>query len=462
MASLKNTTINDTGYLQLPNGTDAQRPTAANGQMRYNTTSGQMEVYNNGWIQLSTNYNIEVLLVGGGGGGGASYNISYGGGGGGGGGGYLEVNTSVTPGTAYSLTVGGGGAGASISATAGTIGSSTTGFGYTARGGGGGASYTQGVGGGDFASGGGGARDTDGYGVPSTQDGQGNYGGGPTSGGCCGAGGGGGANDAGYEGRTDCNNWRFDLSGCGGKGRINTWTGNNAGIIATSVKGYATYGGAVSGAYYSVDYSDDQSTWTAAFTGSMDNASIPGYVGVMTGSGTGNGSYGRHLYWRYRVTGVSNRDVPRVSRIWLLDANGNEYILKRFAPDQGSDVGSYRFNVLYGKFQEGTYYGGGGGGSFEANNNTYTFGNAGLLPDRGGRGSNCYGGVVYNSDTAGVANSGNGGGGANHNWAGGASAGGSGIIIIRYYGPQRGSGGTVTSNNGYTIHTFTSSGTFTA
>jgi hypothetical protein len=35
-------------------------------------------------------------------------------------------------------------------------------------------------------------------------------------------------------------------------------------------------------------------------------------------------------------------------------------------------------------------------------------------------------------------------------------------VIIRYLGNQRGSGGTVTQSGGYTIHTFTSSGTFTA
>jgi hypothetical protein len=35
-------------------------------------------------------------------------------------------------------------------------------------------------------------------------------------------------------------------------------------------------------------------------------------------------------------------------------------------------------------------------------------------------------------------------------------------VIIRYLGAQRASGGSVTSSGGYTIHTFTSSGTFTA
>jgi hypothetical protein len=34
-------------------------------------------------------------------------------------------------------------------------------------------------------------------------------------------------------------------------------------------------------------------------------------------------------------------------------------------------------------------------------------------------------------------------------------------VIIRYSGSQRGTGGTVSSNGGYTYHTFSTSGTFT-
>jgi hypothetical protein len=44
----------------------------------------------------------------------------------------------------------------------------------------------------------------------------------------------------------------------------------------------------------------------------------------------------------------------------------------------------------------------------------------------------------------------------------GSSYGGSGIVIIRYTGPQIVSGGTITSSGGYTIHTFTGTGTFGA
>jgi hypothetical protein len=35
-------------------------------------------------------------------------------------------------------------------------------------------------------------------------------------------------------------------------------------------------------------------------------------------------------------------------------------------------------------------------------------------------------------------------------------------VVIRYLGSQRSMGGTVSSSGGYTLHTFTSSGTFTA
>lgn len=74
MATLKNTTINDTGYLQLPVGTTAERPVSpANGMMRYNTTTSVIETYNAGtWVNVTTaTVDVEYLVVGGGGGGGA-------------------------------------------------------------------------------------------------------------------------------------------------------------------------------------------------------------------------------------------------------------------------------------------------------------------------------------------------------------------------------------------------------
>lgn len=96
----------------------------------------------------------------------------------------------------------------------------------------------------------------------------------------------------------------------------------------------------------------------------------------------------------------------------------------------------------------GNYYAGGGGGSGTGN-------------AAGGVGGGGRGGLVYDgSKLPGTANTGGGGGGG-----GGGSAignGGSGVVIVRYIGSQKGTGGTVTSSGGYTYHTFTSSGTFTA
>jgi hypothetical protein len=58
------------------------------------------------------------------------------------------------------------------------------------------------------------------------------------------------------------------------------------------------------------------------------------------------------------------------------------------------------------------------------------------------------------------ANTGHGGNGGNHN-NNSSGAGGSGIVIVRYPGPQRAIGGTVTSVGGHTIHTFTTVGSTT-
>jgi hypothetical protein len=79
----------------------------------------------------------------------------------------------------------------------------------------------------------------------------------------------------------------------------------------------------------------------------------------------------------------------------------------------------------------------------------------------GGSGGGGSGGV-NTIGTAGTANTGGGGGGGGANGSNGAS-GGSGIVIISYASSiQRGTGGTVTTSGGYYIHTFTSSGTYTA
>jgi fibronectin-binding autotransporter adhesin len=101
------------------------------------------------------------------------------------------------------------------------------------------------------------------------------------------------------------------------------------------------------------------------------------------------------------------------------------------------------------------YAGGGGGGAWDTFDGE-TAGSGGS----GGGGA----GSTNSSATAGTDNFGGGGGGVGTNGAGGR--GGSGIVIVRYQGASLGSiGGTVTSGSGsaagYTLHTFTTSGTST-
>jgi hypothetical protein len=94
------------------------------------------------------------------------------------------------------------------------------------------------------------------------------------------------------------------------------------------------------------------------------------------------------------------------------------------------------------------YAGGGGGGGTSA-------GGAGAGGDGGGGAG---GGGASGSN--GTANRGGGGGGGGGN-SGQGGSGGSGVVIIRYLGTPRATGGTITESGGYTYHTFTTSGTFT-
>ena len=93
------------------------------------------------------------------------------------------------------------------------------------------------------------------------------------------------------------------------------------------------------------------------------------------------------------------------------------------------------------------YYGGGGGGSTQS-------GGAG---GSGGIGGGGRGGSSVGGENA-VANTGGGGGAGGYDgttYSGGS--GGSGVVIVRYPGPQKATGGnTILFANGYTVHTFTS------
>lgn len=166
MATLQDTTINDTGFITLPSGTTAQRPASpVVGMVRFNTDVNAVEYYNGTkWTKRNRNsgglvtgtvtttesegyivhrFNgtgtftpvydapLEVLIVAGGGGGGeAEGTIAGDGAGGGGAGGIIYTSlTTVTVGNAYTITVGAGG-------TNRISGSNSSAFGLTAIGGG--------------------------------------------------------------------------------------------------------------------------------------------------------------------------------------------------------------------------------------------------------------------------------------------------------------------------------------
>jgi len=95
-----------------------------------------------------------------------------------------------------------------------------------------------------------------------------------------------------------------------------------------------------------------------------------------------------------------------------------------------------------------TYAGGGGGGSISNGGNGGTGGGA------AGTSNGTAGGTA-------TSNTGGGGGGGWFYSGGSGGAGGSGIVIVRYPGLPAATGGTIAYLNGYTIHTFTTSGTFT-
>jgi hypothetical protein len=118
------------------------------------------------------------------------------------------------------------------------------------------------------------------------------------------------------------------------------------------------------------------------------------------------------------------------------------------------------------------YWAGGGGsgsqGSASVPGNGGIGGGGGGANASGGTSASTGGGSALNSGANGNTSGTGGAGGANTGGGGGAMAvsigtaasGGSGVAILRYLGSQRGTGGTVTSSGGYTIHTFLSSGIY--
>jgi len=116
MATLQNTTINSTGFLTIPVGNTTQRPgSPTNGMLRFNTDTGQIEVYNSGataWGSITGPTISQIQITD------SSYNV-------------LDDTAVNTAGGYIKITGTGFGAGAvviigSVNATSTTVVNSTT------------------------------------------------------------------------------------------------------------------------------------------------------------------------------------------------------------------------------------------------------------------------------------------------------------------------------------------------
>jgi hypothetical protein len=208
-------------------------------------------------------------------------------------------------------------------------------------------------------------------------------------------------------------------------------TAIGGGAGATSV---TTYGGGAAGSGFKG--ANGGSGGGAGGNNVGDGFSIPG------GAGTGTTTVDRQGYNGGNCPSVSNSPAGGGGGAGGAGGGGG-----------GGTAGNGGIGLQYSINGTATYYaGGGGGGGFSVTRGT------------GGLGGGGTGGLDVNStnSTPGAANTGGGGGGT-----GAGGLGGSGIVIIKYAAPTPyGPGGTITSfasgGTTFQVHTFTTSGTFTA
>ena len=251
--------------------------------------------------------------------------------------------------------------------------------------------------------------------------------------------------------------------------------GGGAGAVGTNGGGGGGAGGVLYNAALSVShgtaYSVTVGTGGTGHTGrgagtSGNNSVFSSMTAIGGGVGSGNGSLavtggsgGGGDYWHAGASGTAGQGNA--------GGAGGYYLSLTLPADSGAGgggaggvgengrgssgvAGAGGIGILYSISGISTYYGGGGAGASNDNNTR-------ALGGLGGGGS---GGVPNSMNGAdGVASTG-GGGGAGTGGGGNSGSGGSGVVIIKYLGPQKATGGFISWDNGYTIHTFLTSGTF--
>jgi hypothetical protein len=393
------------------------------------------------------------------------------------GGGTSGTNTSITKNALPVQWIGyGGGAGGSSGGSGGgnsgaatQPGSATGGYGNaggavytsTAGGGGGGAGGAGAAGNGNYASPGGAGRLMTGWEIRGTNSSntltgtRGYYGGGGGGGEVYGpanqAGGVGGGGRTGQPG----------IAGTGGgSGSYSTTGGGGSGILIIKQKyGYdadimlAAGGGSSGyGSYNSFPVGAGGAGGMVYTTGNQFNV-LPGETYTVTvGAADTNSSL---VHANYTITAIAGGSGG--------NASGNSANVGNPGGSGGGGAGYQGGGFTRGGgaatqlsttgYGQGNSASNGSGGGAGGPNPTALLGGPGIQWVNGAtycRGGNLEGGTSYGANS---------GGGAHANYNG--NTGNSGIFIIRYAGPQRGSGGTITSVDGYTYHTFTTSGVFT-
>jgi hypothetical protein len=243
-------------------------------------------------------------------------------------------------------------------------------------------------------------------------------------------------------------------------------------------------GGGGAGGYIQVEYEETPGASYSAVIGAGGTGSESGSTSgsnttfrSLTAIGGGLGEHGE----RSLPTGAKNGGSGGGGSATTGPGNGEQ-------PDQSGDSGTYGFGNDGGNYSASSQIwgiggGGGGAGAVGGDATSTTCGDGGAGKEwldgnfyagggaGGGRSGNTpgSGGVGGGGDTRtsndgsegdGLVNTGGGGGGGDDTVTRGGN-GGSGVVIARYYGVERGTGGTVTQSGGYTYHKFTSSGTFT-
>lgn len=233
--------------------------------------------------------------------------------------------------------------------------------------------------------------------------------------------------------------------------------GGGSGVVAVSNGGGGGAGGLLTGATafsagvaYTITVGSGGAANTSGVNSSISDipVSIGGgagaYTGLASSGGSGGGGSNTNAAGGSGTSGQGNAGGTGGSSGSAAGGGGAGAVGSNSAVNIGGAGGAGTASSISGS---SVNYSGGGGGS-------------GVTAGAGGAGGGGAGGTT--TGTAGTANTGGGGGGGFSTGSSAGGAGGSGIVIISYVGAQRGTGGTVTTSGGSTIHTFTSSGTYTA